>query len=394
MKPNERGTIRRPARKIAWAMAGALCAGGASCWVFMSGDRMSANAEGAPIAIGVVLPLTGDAAHWGIPPRNGAELAVEEVNRAGGIGGRKLTLTVEDDRSQPAEAVAAFNRIVAGAHAPAVLGPVTSSATLAVAPLAEARQTVLISPSATSPKVTDAGDFVFRVIPSGSLRAKVLAEYIYNDRGLRKLAALYIDNEGGIGGSSAFKAQFTQLGGTVALAETYPPGATDVRAQLAKIKAAGVDGVIVGSYPPDTVVVMKQARELGLTLPLFFTTESPQNPEVLREAGEAANGATYILAAAATGAAPDTFARAYEAKFNHKPEIFAAEGYDVMRLIAAALAAAGPAPSGPAIRDFLYGVKNYAGASGTITFDRNGDVVKPYAIMAIEAGTPKTVVIK
>jgi branched-chain amino acid transport system substrate-binding protein len=355
---------------------------------------MPANAESAPIAIGAVLPLTGDAAHWGIPARNGAELAAEEINRAGGVGGRRLALAVEDDHSQPADAVAAFNRIVAGTVAPVVLGATTSSATLALAPLAEARQIVLISPSATSPKVTDAGDFVFRVIPSGSLRAKVLADYIYNDRGLRRLGALYINNEGGIGGSGAFKAQFAALGGTVALAEAYQPGATDVRTELAKIKAAGVDGVIVGSYPPDTVVVLRQARAMGLTLPLFFTTESPQNVEVLREAGEAANGAIYILAAPATGEAPESFARAYEAKFNHKPELFAAEGYDVMRLIAAAIKAAGPAVTGPAIRDHLYGVKDYAGASGTITFDRNGDVVKPYAIKAIENGAPKTLVVK
>src|SRR5205085_732729 len=131
----------------------------------------------------------------------------------------------------------------------------------------------------------------------------------------RKLAVIYINNEGGIGGSSAFKAQFTQLGGTIMLEETYAQGATDLRAQLTKIKAANTDGVIVGSYPPDTVLVMQQARELQLQQSLFFTTESPQNPEVLREAGDAANGAVYILAAHAAGEAPERFTRAYEPKF-------------------------------------------------------------------------------
>jgi len=355
---------------------------------------MSAAAENASITIGAVLALTGDAAHWGVPARDGAQLAVEEINAAGGIGGRKLALVVEDDHSRPADAVAAFNRLAAPGNAPVMLGAITSSATLAIAPLAEARQIVLISPSSTSPKVTDAGDFIFRVIPSGSLRAKILADYVYNDRGLRKLAALYIDNEGGIGGANAFKAHFTQLGGMVTLAETYPQGATDLRSQLGKINAANVDGAIVGSYPPDTVVVLKQARELGIKVPLFFTTESPESPQVLREAGDAANGAVYILAAPATGAAPEKFARAYEARFKHKAEVFAAEGYDVMRLIADAITAAGPSPSGPSIRDFLYRVKNYAGASGAITFDQHGDVVKPYAIRGIERGAPKTIVVK
>jgi branched-chain amino acid transport system substrate-binding protein len=176
--------------------------------------------------------------------------------------------------------------------------------------------------------------------------------------------------------------------------EAYPQGAADLRPQLARIKAAGVDGVLVGSYPHDTVVVLKQAHALGLQLPLFFTTESPQSPDVLREVGDAANGAIYILAAPAAGEAPERFTRAYEARFKHKPEVFAAEGYDVMRLIAAAIAASAPALSGSGIRDFLYRVQNYAGASGTITFDKNGDVIKPYAIMAIKAGSPKTIVIK
>jgi branched-chain amino acid transport system substrate-binding protein len=355
---------------------------------------MSSAAASDSLTIGAVLPLTGEAAHWGIPPRNAAEMAVDELNRAGGIGGRKLALVVEDDRCQSADGIAAFNKIMAVANPPAILGAVCSGVTLAIAPLAEVRKTVLISPASTSPKVTDAGDFIFRVVPSGIVRAKVFAEYIYQQRGLRKLAVIYINNEGGVGGSSAFKAQFRQLGGMIIVEETYAQGATDLRAQLTKIKSTNADGLIVASYPPDTVLIMQQARELQLQQPLFFTTEAPQNPEVLREAGDAANGAAYILAAPAIGEAAERFTRAYETKFKHKPELFAAEGYDIVRLIAAAADAAGPSHSGPGIRDFLYQVRNYAGASGTITFDRNGDVTKPYAINSIEGGRPKTIFVK
>jgi branched-chain amino acid transport system substrate-binding protein len=266
---------------------------------------------------------------------------------------------------------------------------------LAIASLAESRKTVLISPASTSPKVTDAGDFVFRVVPSATLRGAVLAEYLYHERGLRRFAALYINNEGGIGGSTSFKTQFTRLGGTVALEESYEQGVTDLRAQLTKIKAANAEGVLVGSYPPDTALILRQARELQLQVPLFFTTEAVQNPDVLREAGEAANGAVYILAAPVTGPAPEAFSRAYEAKFGKKPELFAAEGYDIIRLIGHAIAADKDRPvSGPSIRDFLYRVRNYQGASGAITFDDKGDVIKPYAIMTIEAGRPRIVTVK
>jgi branched-chain amino acid transport system substrate-binding protein len=381
---------KRPIGTVVVKIACALSTYGVISW-----NSISAAAENEPITIGAVLPLTGEAAHWGIPPRNGAELAIDQINGAGGIVGRKLKLSVEDDRCQPADGVSAFNKIMATANPPVVLGAVCSSVTLAIASLAESRKTVLISPASTSPKLTNAGDFIFRIIPSGSLRATVFAEYLYNERGLRKLAVLYINNEGGIGGSSSFKAQFTQLGGTVVVEETYAQGATNVRAQLTKIKAANADGVMVGSYPPDTVFVLRQARELELQQPLFFTTEAVQNPDVLREAGDAANGVVYILAAPASGEAPERFTGAFEAKFGKKPELFAAEGYDIVRLVGQAIAAAKDKPvSGSSIRDFLYQVRSYAGASGAITFDKNGDVIKPFAIMTIEAGSPKTIFVK
>jgi len=381
----ERPTV---AKMIGIAFALGICG-------VMSRSPISALAESEPITIGAVLPLTGDAAHWGIPPRNAAELAIDEINDGGGVGGRKLRLLIEDDHCQPADGVFAFKSIMAAAAPPAVLGAVCSGVTLALAPLAESRKTVLISPASTSPKLTNAGDFIFRVIPSAGLRAQVYAEYLYNERGLRRLAALSIDNEGGIGATSSFKAQFARLGGTFAAEETYRQGATDVRAQLTKIKASGCDAVVISSYPADTVFVLRQAHELELRQPLFFQTEAVQNLQVLREAGDAANGAFYVLATPATGKAVDDFVAAYRAKFGNNPELFAAEGYDIVRLIGRAIATStGESVSGSSIRDFLYRVQEYAGASGTITFDKHGDVTKSFSIMKIEAGSPKTVLVK
>jgi len=372
-------------------IAGALNA----CGALLLWSSNSVAVDKDHITIGVILPLTGEAAHWGIPPRNGAQLAVDELNRAGGVGGRDLELHIEDDRCKPAEGVAAFNKIIAAARPSIVLGAVCSGVTLAIAPLAESRKVVLISPASTSPKLTGAGDFIFRVVPSGSLRGKVFAEYVHRDRALRKIAVLYINNEGGIGGSTAFKARFTQLGGTAVIEETYPPGTTDLRPPLARIKAAGAEGILIGSYPPDTVAILRQAKELDLQQPLFFTNEAVENPEVLREAGDAANGATYILAAPPSGRAPEGFTQAYAAKFGKMPELFAAEGYDIVRLIAAAGAVgSGTSLSSLAIRDFLRRVRDYAGASGAITFNEGGDVMKPYAVKTIEAGRPKTLLIK
>jgi branched-chain amino acid transport system substrate-binding protein len=382
---------KQPIASIALRIAGALSACGAL--LLLSSNPVAADRD--HITIGVILPLTGEAAHWGIPPRNGAQLAVEELNRAGGVGGCDLGLNIEDDRCKPADGVAAFNKIMAASRPSIVLGAVCSGVTLAIAPLAESRKVVLISPASTSPKLTGAGEFIFRVVPSGSLRGKVFAEYVHRDRALRKIAVLYINNEGGIGGSTAFKARFTQLGGTVVTEEAYPPGTMDLRPQLVRIKAAGAEGVLIGSYPPDTVAILRQAKELDLQQPLFFTTEAVENPEVLREAGDAANGAIYILAAPPSGGAPESFTQAYAAKFGNMPELFAAEGYDIVRLVAAAGAVGnGTSVSSFAIRDFLRRVRDYAGASGAITFNEGGDVIKPYAVKTIEAGRPKTLLVR
>jgi len=211
---------------------------------------------------------------------------------------------------------------------------------------------------------------------------------------LRAASAVAV-SEGGIGGSTVFKARFTQLGGTVAIELPYAQGTTDLRAQLDEIKRANTEGVLVGSYPPDTVAVLQRTREIHLQQPLFFTTEAVQNPEVLRQAGDAAEGATYILPAPAAGETVEKFTAAYEANFGKKPELFAAEGYDVIRLIAEAIAGTtAESLSGSGIRDFLRKVRDYAGASGTITFDGNGDVIKPFAIKRIEGGNPKTILVR
>jgi branched-chain amino acid transport system substrate-binding protein len=174
--------------------------------------------------------------------------------------------------------------------------------------------------------------------------------------------------------------------------EAYPQGTLHLRAQLAKIKGVDSEGVLVGSYPPDTVV--KQARELQLHKPLFFTTEAVQNPDVLGRRGKPPV-ARFTYRSSARGRAAEKFSKAYAAKFGHAPELFAAEGYDIVRVLADAIAAGkGTSISGESLRDFLRQVRNYPAASGTITFDKKGDVAKPDAIRTIEAGSPKTLVIK
>ena len=351
--------------------------------------------EADTITVGAILPLTGDSAQWGIPPRNGAELAVEEINARGGVAGKRLILSVEDSRAEPKEGVSAFNKIISGGNVRIILGAVASSVSLAVAPIAERNHVVLISPASTNPKITDAGDFIFRVIPSDVLRGQVFAEYLFKDKGIREVAFIYINNEGGVGNRDSFKARFTELGGKVILEEGYNQGTSDLRSQITKVKASEAEAVVVVSYPQDTILLMKQAKELDIGKPLFFQTEAVEDANVLREAGNAAEGVTYILPAPAEGAASDRFANAYKQKYGKNPELFAAEAYDIIYLIAKAIESNPDSkPSAELVRDYLYNVRNHAGASGSITFDKHGDVVKPMAIKRIVNGQPALVKVR
>jgi len=349
----------------------------------------SCDRSGNNLIIGAILPLSGGSAQWGIPPHNAAMMAVDEVNAKGGIKGQKIRLDTEDSMCEPATGVAAIQKILAGPKPIGIMGAICSSVTLAIAPIAEQNKVVLISPATTSPLLTHAGDYIFRVIPSDALRGQVFAQYVYS-RGYRRVSCLYINNEGGLGNEQTFAQDFQKLGGKIISVDAYPQGTQDVRSQLTKIKAAKPDAVLVVSYPDDTPIVLRQAAQLTLNLPLFFQTEALDDPAVLERASSAANGVTYILPAKATGPVPDAFAAAYRVRFGKAPELYAAEGYDVIMLIANILNAA-PAITSDALKEGLYHTKNYAGASGTITFDENGDVIKPMAIKQIKDGKPMVV---
>lgn len=344
------------------------------------------------IKIGAILPLTGSAAQWGIPPRDAAQMAVDEINSKGGITGRKIKLEIEDDQCEPAKGVSGLQKILATGKPIAILGAVCSSVSLAIAPIVEQNKVLMISPASTSPLLTNAGDYVFRVIPTDALRGKVFADYVFSLRH-KKISMLYINNEGGSGNQKTFAENFQKLGGTILSVEAYPQDARDMRAQLTKIKSDKPDALVIVSYPDDTPLVLRQAQELKVNVPLFFQTEALDDPAVIQKAGTAAEGATYILPAKPEGAAVDEFAKKYKQRYGRDPELFAAEGYDGIILIAKVLQES-QTVSSDSIKSLLYRTSGYTGASGIITFDGNGDVVKPMAIKSVRNGQAILVVAK
>lgn len=341
------------------------------------------------IRVGAILPMTGSASQWGGPARDAATMAVDEINAQGGIHGRLMSLDVEDDKCDPTTGVSAAQKILASAKPIVISGAVCSSVTLAIAPIAESNRVVLISPASTSPLITNAGDYIFRIIPTDALRGKVFAEYVYS-LGHRSVSLLYINNDGGVGNKDSFTENFQRLGGKIVSVEAYAQDTRDVRAQLTKIKQQKPDALIIVSYPDDTPIVMRQAQELAVGVPQFFQTEALDDPAVIQKAGNAAEGATYILPAKPNGPSAENFASKYKQRYGRDPETFAAESYDVIKLIAEILSKA-QGLSSEDLKAGLYKTQNFAGASGTITFDQNGDVIKPMAIKKIVNGTSSVI---
>ena len=347
---------------------------------------LSCSKEEKAIKIAAILPLTGSASQWGIPPRDAIEMAVDEINASGGINGRKIKLNVQDDQCEPAKGVSALQNILATEKPTAIIGAVCSSVSLALAPVAEQNKIVMISPASTTPLLTEAGDYIFRDIPTDALRGRIFAEYVFS-LGHKRVSILNINNDGGVGNQKTFADNFMRLGGKILSVETYAQDTRDMRTQLTKIKREAPDALIIVSYPDDTPLVLRQAKELKINVPKFFQTEALDDPSVLEKAGDAAEGVTYILPAKPEGSVVNSFTQKYKQRYGKDSELFAAEGYDAIYLIVKTLQNSKSMTSDE-IKNGLYAIKDYDGASGKITFDKNGDVIKPMAIKQIQSRRP------
>jgi branched-chain amino acid transport system substrate-binding protein len=213
-----------------------------------------------------------------------------------------------------------------------------------------------------------------------------MAEFAFSKLGYRKVPILQIEAAGPAGVAKSFVEKFRELGGTVPLVEAAPPNTVDFRAQLTKIKAADPDAVYFAAYAHETATILKQAKELGLNKQLL-THQLAEDPEVRERAGDAANGLIYTtpkLDPETGGPAVRTFYDKFRKKYGAEPRNFASNSYDALRLIAKAIAENGYTYQG--ITKGLLSIKDYPGASGTLSFDKNGDVQQAMRVMVIKDG--------
>lgn len=345
------------------------------------------RSSGDEILIGEYGSLTGTTATFGQSTDNAIQMAFDEINAAGGLLGKKVKVLVEDDQSKPEEAATAVTKLINQNHVVAMLGEVSSSRSLAAAPICQANGVPMISPSSTNPRVTQVGDYIFRVCFIDPFQAEVGARIAWETLKLKKVAILSdVRNDYSVGLQTFFRQHFKQLGGEIVAEQSYSEGDSDFRAQLTQIKSANPEAIYVPGYYTEVATIARQARELGIAVPLIGG-DGWDSPRLWEIGGEALNGCYFSNHYSVDDPAPavQKFVTDYRKRYNQTPDALAALGYDAARILADAITRAG-ATSGDRIRDALAATKSFQGVTGQITINAERNAVKPAVVLKIENG--------
>ncbi len=335
------------------------------------------------ILVGMYGSLTGDGASFGISSREATELAVEEINAAGGLlGGRRIRLIVEDDQSRPEEASSAVTKLITQDRVVAVLGEVASSRSLAAAPVAQRHQVPMITPSSTNEKVTQIGDYIFRVCFIDPFQGEVLAKFAYNDLKARRVAILKdIRQDYSVGLTDAVTRTFTALGGTILDTVSYSSGDADFKAALTRLRSAKPDAIFATGYYPEAAIIVRQARELGLTMPILGG--DGWVGDALQNGREALNNTFISNHYSGDNPSPvvQNFVATYKKRFGKDPDSIAALAYDATKVLADAITRAG-STEGPRLRDAI-AATDVPGVTGQLKMNAERNVVKPAVIQEV-----------
>lgn len=358
----------------------------------LAGCGGGAKQESKDIKIGANFELTGGVATFGQSSVNGIKLAFKEANAAGGVIGKQLVLVTADNKSEAAEAVNAITKLITQDKVKAVLGPVTSSNALAASKVAHENKVPFITPTGTNPKVTvDGGkvqEFAFRACFIDPFQGEVMANFATKSLNA-KTAAIYVDNASDYakGLAEFFEKAFVKNGGKIVSKEAFLAKDTDFKATLTKIKAANPEVIFIPSYYQEDGLIARQARELGITVPLLGG-DGWDSPKLVEIAGPAAlNGVFFSNHYSPEDKDPKVvkFVEAYKKEYNQTPDALAALGYDAALMLIDAIKRANSDDSAK-IKDALAQTKNLQGVSGIITLNANHDPVKSAVVIEMKDG--------
>ena len=346
------------------------------------------------IKVGADLEMTGGSATYGISSKNAIELAFKEINEKGGVNGKKLELVVADNKSEAAEATNAMQKLVSQDKVVAVIGPNLSSSVIAASAINNGSKVLDITPMGTNPNITvdpatgKTKEFNYRTCFIDPFQGTVMATFAKDSLNVQN-AAVLIDNSSDYakGLAQFFKENFVSGGGTITAEESYLQKDTDFKATLTKIKASNPDFLYVPGYYQEVGLIVKQARELGMTMPIAGGDgwDSAKLPEI---AGAASLNNTYFSSLYSPDDASDinkNFVAAYEKAYGQKPDVFAALSYDSALLVAEAIKNA--SSEDPAkISEAMAKINGFNGVSGSVTFDAQHNPVKSAVILEYKDG--------
>ena len=345
---------------------------------------------GDTIKVGVYGDLTGQTSSFGQSTKNGIELAVEEINNAGGVNGKKIQLVVEDDQGRPEQAKTVVSKLINQDKVIAVLGEVASTNSLAAAPVAQDAKIPMITPSSTNPKVTETGDYISRVCFIDPFQGSTMAKFAATTLKAKTAAILGdVNSDYSKGLTQFFEEEFTKQGGKVVAKEAYTQTDPDFKGQLTKIRELKPDVLYVPGYYGQVGIIAKQARELGMDIPLLGG-DGWDSPELWKLGGDALKNSYISNHYSADNPAPEiqNFVKAYQKKFNVVPDSLAALAYDAAKVLADAIKRAGGTDSAK-LKDAINATKNFAGVTGSISLDATRNAVKPAVVLALDPAAGK-----
>jgi branched-chain amino acid transport system substrate-binding protein len=350
-----------------------------------TGASGGAAAGSGSIPVGEYASLTGKTATFGQSSHKGTQMALDEINDAGGVNGRKIELHTEDDESQKSEAATAVQKLLDRDHVVAVLGEVASGNSLAAAPICQGKEVPMISPASTNPEVTAKGDYIFRVCFIDPFQGTVMAKFASNNLKLKRIAVLKAqDAPYSTGLAANFITAFTGLGGQIVANESYTSTDTDFKAQLTSIEAQNPDGVFIPGYYNEVGTIGRQARELGIKVPLLGG-DGWDSPTLFQAAGGALEGCYFSNHYSPEDKSPaiQQFIQKFKANNSGEvPDAMAALGYDAAKILGDAMKRA-KSLSGPDLRDAIAATKDFPGVTGKITINAQRNAVKPAVVLQI-----------
>lgn len=391
-KIGETGTGRLIRSSTAFLM-GALVCFSASCKKAPpaeSGASTTGAAAESVIKVGEVSSLTGGQATFGISTHNAILLAFRQINAAGGVKGKKLEVIALDDQGKPEEAATTITKLITQDKVTAVIGEVASSNSMAMAPIAQQYKVPMVSPASTNPKVTQQGDYIFRVCFIDPFQGHVMAKFATEQLKVKKVAVLRdIKNDYSVGLANFFTDTFKKNGGQILVDQSYSSGDVDFKSQLTAIRSKAPEAIYVPGYYTEVGLIARQARELGIKAPLMGG-DGWDSPKLKEIGGNAVDNSYYSNHYSTEDKSPivQDFIAKYKEAYGIVPNALAAMGYDAAKVLADAMTRA-PSLSRSDIRDALAQTKDFPGVTGKITIDKDRNANKSAVVLKVENGEAK-----